>query len=218
MNKSPNATDPMKQRILGAYNPACQLSLAGVVAAVSAMIFAVRGIIDLALVSLMLAGLADMFDGVVARRLRLTNYEKEFGIQLDTTADAVAFVAAPAVIALNTGPASWPVMTGAAIFVIAGVLRLAHFNTLSARGVDQTTHHRGLPVTYVALVFPFLFLLRDSMAVDVFQLLLALTLVVIGILFVTNLPVRRPNRVCYLILPLLAACLIFYWVWHASTA
>ena len=66
--------------ILGVYNAACLLSLCGAGAAIAAIVLASSGKIELALIGLMLAGLADLFDGVVARRLALNNYEKEYGV------------------------------------------------------------------------------------------------------------------------------------------
>ncbi len=206
--------DPGRRRILGAYNRACLLSLAGVAAAFVGMAMAIRGVIELALVALMLAGLADLFDGVLARRLRLSDYEKEFGVQLDTVVDAVAFVAAPVVIGLNAGPAGLPMLAGMALFVLAGVIRLAHFNTLSLRGADQSTHHRGLAVTYTALIFPLLFLLRDPLSSAAFQWLLGLAFPLLGLLFVLDVPIRKPRGVLYVILPLLAAALIAFWLWR----
>lgn len=204
--------DFSKKQILGVYNPACLLSLAGVCVAVVAMILAVQGAVELALVGLILAGLADLFDGVVARRLRLDDYEKEFGVQLDTTVDVVSFISTPAVIALSTGWLSWFAVLGIVWFVIAGVVRLSHFNTLSIRGADRSTHHQGLPVTYTALIFPLLFLLRDLITAENFALLLGSAFAVIGLLFVINVPVRKPRGLFYIILPLLAAALIVYWI------
>lgn len=206
------ATDEQPdRRFIGAYNPACLISLAGVLAAVGAMIFAVHGITSLALVGLILAGLADLFDGVVARRLELSAYEREFGVQLDTVIDAVAFVATPVVIGLTADPVSWPLVLAVAWFVMAGVVRLAHFNTLAVRGVDQSGHHRGLPVTYTALILPLLFLLRDALVAEDFQLLLSLSFGLTGLLFIIDVPVRKPHGVFYVVLPLLAAGLMLYW-------
>ena len=98
-----------------------------------------------------------------------------------------------------------------ALLVVAGIVRLAHFNTLSIRGADQSTHHRGLPVTYTALILPLLFLLRDPVSAEDFPMLLGLSFAVIGLLFVIDVPVRKPRGVFYIILPLLAAGLIVYW-------
>lgn len=204
--------DDFNRQILGVYDSACLLSLLGALAATTAMILSVRGALELALVGLMLAGLADLFDGVLARRLQRGGFEKEFGVQLDTTVDAVAFVATPVVIALNAGPGTWILSLGVGFFVITGVIRLAHFNALSIRGTDQSTHHRGLPVTYTALIIPLLFVLHRWMSAEGFQLLLGLSFVLIGLLFVVNFPVRKPRGAFYVLLPLMAAGLIAYWV------
>jgi CDP-diacylglycerol---serine O-phosphatidyltransferase len=208
----PNISDVAHNRILGAYNRACLLTLAGVTAAVAAMILSFRGAIELALVGLILAGLADLFDGVLARRLLRSNFEKEFGAQLDSVVDAVAFVATPVVIGLNAGISALPLLVGMALFVMAGVIRLAHFNTLSVVGADQSTHHRGLPVTYTALVLPLLFVLQSSLSKEVFLLILGLSFPLMGMLFVVNVPIRKPRGVFYVILPLLAVGLIAYWI------
>ena len=209
-----NTEEHINNHVLGVYDSACLLSLTGVCAAAMAMILAAQGVIELALVGLMLAGLADLFDGVLARRLHRSEYAQEFGLQLDTTVDVVAFVATPVVIALNSAPSSWPVSAAVICFVLAGVVRLAHFNTLSVRGTDQSTHHRGLPVTYTALIFPLLYLLQDTLPAEAFHLLVGASFIVIGLLFVIDVPVRKPRGAFYLILPLLAIGLIAYWVGH----
>jgi len=198
--------------MLGVYDPACLVSLSGLAAAVAAMILAVRGTFELAMVGLIIAGIADLFDGVVARRLKRGRFEKEFGVQLDTTVDVFAFVATPVVIVLNSVAVSWAGALGAAWFVTAGVVRLAHFNTLTVRETEPVTHHQGLPVTYTALIFPLLFLVRGTMTEEHFQLLLVAALVAVGFLFVINVPVPKPRGMFYVILPLLAVCLTVYWV------
>lgn len=200
--------------ILGAFNAACLVSLFGAGAAATAIALASAGSIELALVGLMLAGLADLFDGVVARRLELTAYEKVYGTQLDTVVDAVAFVATPFVIVLNAVPGTLPLFAALAVFVLAGIVRLAHFSTLQASGVDQSTHHRGLPVTYTALILPLVFIVRDFVTTTGFGVLLGALFLLMGILFVLDVPVRKPHGFHYLLLAMLAAALIPYWVWR----
>jgi CDP-diacylglycerol--serine O-phosphatidyltransferase len=200
--------------ILGAYNLACALTLLGLAAAVGAFVLSAAGVIELALVCLMLAGLADLFDGVVARRLQQSDYEKEFGVQLDTVVDVVAFVVTPFVIALHAGLQSLPAVGVMLVFVVSGAIRLAHFNTLSAQGTGVSTHHRGVPVTYTALVFPILFIARDLVSPSLFQLLLGATFLIFAVLFVLDVPVRKPRGVFYLLFPLLGGVLIAYWTWR----
>ncbi len=204
--------------ILGAWNAACLITLAGFVAAVAAIALAGAGRVEFALVGLMLAGLADLFDGMVARRLTRSAYEKEFGVQLDTVVDVVSFVVAPLVIALAAGLRSPPGLVALAAFALAGAVRLAHFNTLSAQGADQSTHHRGLPVTYTALILPLLFLLRDAVAPPPFRVLLGVAFALVAVAFVTDVPVRKPRGAFYALFPALGVVLIAYWVWRGLAA
>ena len=213
METAPIATPPRRAGFLGVYDAACLLTLAGALAAFAGLALASRGRVELALVALMLAGLADLFDGVLARRLRRDAFARAYGTQLDTVVDVVAFVAAPAAIALHAGVWSWPGLAGMGLFVLAGITRLAHFNTLAVMGVDQSTHHRGLPVTYTALLFPLLFLARDF-APSAFPFLLAGAFPLLALLFVIDVPVRKPRGAFYLLLPALAAGLIVYWTWR----
>lgn len=203
--------------ILGAYNPACLLTLSGFVAAVAAIVLATAGEIEFALVGLMLAGLADLFDGVVARRIIRSPYEKEFGVQLDTVVDVVSFVVVPFVIAVAAGLHATPALVVLMVFALAGAVRLAHFNTLSAQGADQSTHHRGLPVTYTALILPLLFVLRDAIPGRTFLLVLGVAFALVAVAFVTDVPVRKPRGAFYAVFPVLGAVLIAYWLWRGLT-
>lgn len=82
-------------------------------------------------VLLLLAGLADVLDGAVAR---LVNAESLFGMFFDSLADAVTFGVAPTVLFLKTLPLKnenelWFLATAAAmVFAICGVLRLVRYN------------------------------------------------------------------------------------------
>lgn len=80
---------------------------------------------------LLLAGLADVLDGAVAR---LMNAESLFGMFFDSLADAVTFGVAPTVLflktlSLNREDELWFFATAAAmVFSICGVLRLVRYN------------------------------------------------------------------------------------------
>lgn len=88
---------------------------------------------------LILAGIADVFDGAVARVIK---GESDFGIMFDSLADAISFGVAPAAIFLRSvrleegkGIAFFAI-AGAMLFVISGVMRLARYNVkaLSIKG------------------------------------------------------------------------------------
>ena len=83
---------------------------------------------------LLLAGFADLLDGVVARVIRA---ESEFGSMFDSLADAISFGVAPSVLllkSLSLQPAtglSFFAVLGAMLYTICGVLRLVRFNVRS---------------------------------------------------------------------------------------
>lgn len=80
---------------------------------------------------LILAAIADLFDGAVARAMKA---ESEFGSLFDSLADAITFGVAPAVVVLKTlslqpGTDLSFLMTGAAmVYTVCGVLRLIRYN------------------------------------------------------------------------------------------
>jgi CDP-diacylglycerol---serine O-phosphatidyltransferase len=97
---------------------------------------------------LVAAAVFDTFDGLVAR---LMNATSEFGKEYDSLADVVTFGAAPAVLVYAWALHLWSRLgVGIAfLFLVAGSLRLARFNIMTAK-----TDHRyfvGLPIPAAAL-------------------------------------------------------------------
>jgi CDP-diacylglycerol---serine O-phosphatidyltransferase len=96
-----------------------------------------------------LATLLDVLDGIVAR---LTKTQSDFGMQLDSLADAISFGVAPAVILYAwafhlLGPKGYLLPF---IFLMTGIIRLARFNV-----VTYTTDRRffiGLPIPAGAML------------------------------------------------------------------
>jgi CDP-diacylglycerol---serine O-phosphatidyltransferase len=91
---------------------------------------------------IVLAAIADMLDGRIAR---FTHTGTEFGEQLDSLVDAISFGVAPAMIMYflffsDGGQWAW---TLSFIYVVAAIVRLARFNVEQA-GVAKTAFH-GLP-------------------------------------------------------------------------
>jgi CDP-diacylglycerol---serine O-phosphatidyltransferase len=85
---------------------------------------------------LLLAALADLLDGAVARAIKA---ESEFGGIFDSLADAISFGVAPAVIVLKSlsipfgTDLSFLVTTAAMVYCVCGVLRLVRFNVTNQR-------------------------------------------------------------------------------------
>ncbi len=92
----------------------------------------------------------DAFDGRVAR---MTRTQSEFGVELDSLADALSFGAAPALLVYKwaLAPLGLAGLLVSFAFAACGALRLARFNVLARRG--DTASHRffvGLPIPLAA--------------------------------------------------------------------
>jgi len=112
-------------------------------------------------VLILVAALADVMDGAVAR---VIHAESEFGFIFDTLADAVSFGVAPSVLLLKTlsleqgtGLSFFAVM-GAMLYSICGVLRLVRYNVKAAAAkgnaeeeAAQKKNFTGLPIPAAAI-------------------------------------------------------------------
>jgi CDP-diacylglycerol--serine O-phosphatidyltransferase len=97
---------------------------------------------------IILGGVADALDGIVARKYG----SSDLGGDLDTLADLVTFVIAPSLLLVDSygAPGEYPVRAGlvATLVVVMGVLRLARFN--SDTGDSDSLTFDGLPTPICA--------------------------------------------------------------------
>ena len=93
----------------------------------------------------------DMFDGRIAR---LLGTESNFGVEMDSLADAVSFCTAPAMFmyffVLHTQPI-WGAPI-ACVYACFGVLRLAKFNAMAYAGEGSKKYFAGLPTPAAAAI------------------------------------------------------------------
>lgn len=166
---------------------------------------------------LMFCGLCDAFDGKVARtKKNRTSLEINFGIQIDSLCDVVAFGVLPASIGaamLRVSPflrekvfsseKTWltgilrAVLYGILLFyVLAALIRLAYFNVTEEErqktegGVRR--YYLGVPVTTSALIFPTVLLLQYLVSADLTLAFFAVTLL-LAFAFITRLRIPKPG-------------------------
>lgn len=171
---------------------------------------------------LLLCGLFDAFDGKVARtKANRTEMERNFGIQIDSLADVIAFGVLPATIGIALLRTS-PVLSNAGIFnddffavpwtavviklvcyavlilfILAALIRLAYFNVTEeerqkSEGTAERKYYTGLPVTSSSLIFPSVLLLRYILPVDISIVYVPVALGV-AFLFLSKLRVPKPG-------------------------
>lgn len=140
---------------------------------------------------IVLAAIADVLDGRLARATRTTT---RFGVEYDSLADLVSFGVAPALLIYNwgalapLGPRSWIV---AALFTVCAALRLARFNV--QQHVEERARYQGLPSTFaggmVAVIVWFVgWLGLGPPFPAAVGLVITLSFVLLALLMVSSLP------------------------------
>ena len=166
---------------------------------------------------LLFCGLCDAFDGKVARtKKNRSDMEKNFGIQIDSLSDMIAFGVLPACIGaamIRTSPflintlkincGIWYCMlirfllfAVLILYILAALIRLAYFNvTEEERQKNEScarTEYTGLPVTSASLIFPSVLLLQYIIPADI-TLLYILAVVLTGIAFISKFHIKKPE-------------------------
>lgn len=212
--------------MIGVYDYTVILTYLSLISGMLGIIITVTGVghPEIGIFFLMVSGIFDSFDGTVARtKKNRTKLEKDFGIQIDSLADLIAFGVLPVSIGLaqlrisgifteivkrKDYDGSFPMLiillVIALFYVLAALIRLAYFNaTCEMRNEEakQTgvTYYIGLPVTSAALIFPLVMVLhffgKWDLTIEYF-----LVMLVVAIAFVLNVKVKKPGKIGLLIL------------------
>ena len=174
---------------LGIYDYTVILTYISLGISVFGITRALEGDFKVAIFCLALSGLCDMFDGKIARtKKNRTDDEKNFGIQIDSLCDVVCFGIFPAMICYCLG-VNTPAGIGALIFYsVASVIRLAYFNVSEAKRQNETSENRqyyqGLPITSMAIILPFLYLMRRLLRTLFPDRDTYCQLIIVGLLFI----------------------------------
>jgi len=196
----------------GFFNNAFYLTITGVICSFSAVYFSFIHNLGIALILFMAAGIADLFDGVIARKLTLSPFEKMFGIQIDSLVDAISFGITPMIIIIHAGYFDSRTIFFAILYTVCSIIRLAYYNSLT---IDKETRHpyfTGLPVTYSALIFPILITLSFWFTSSIMKYIMIGSTLIISILFVLNIKIPRPSKIFYLIFPFIALIISGIWI------
>lgn len=185
-------------KFIGVYDYTVILTYLSLFSAVFGMICAVDGDFNTSIACLLIAGICDAFDGTVARTKKdRTEDEKAFGIQLDSLCDVISFGVFPACLCHSMGVKGKIGMLIGFFYCLCAVIRLAFFNVLEANrqktedGCNKT--YRGLPVTSISIILPFIYGFQFVLPEPVFTMLLHVVLVVVAFLFILDFSVRKPN-------------------------
>ncbi len=205
--------------MLGFYDYTVWLTYASLLSAGAGILFSLQGGGHpyVGIFFLMISGLCDAFDGRVARtKKNRTEMEKNFGVQIDSLADLVAFGVLPICVGsamlrvyetIPSVAAKLRVSTNGLIlniltvvimlfFLLAALIRLAYFNVTEEE--RQKTeggcrkYYEGLPVTSSAIIFPLILTVQYIQPVDITPVYF-LGLLLVGLAFISKFKVPKPG-------------------------
>lgn len=198
--------------MIGFYDYTVILTYMSLISAVGGITLVTSDHPILATFCLLFCGLCDMFDGKVARaKKNRTAEEKSFGIQIDSLVDVVAFGVLPATMTIELCGHRWYAYIVSALFVLAGVIRLAYYNVteeLRQKDTDEVRKtYSGLPITSSSLIFPFFFCLisvycmqHDHISLflqlftkNAFRYALCGITAITGLAYITPIQIRKPR-------------------------
>ncbi|MGN0929717.1 MAG: CDP-diacylglycerol--serine O-phosphatidyltransferase [Alphaproteobacteria bacterium] len=210
---------------LGKILPA-MITLASVVAGLTAILLASRGNFEKAVIAVMLAAVFDGFDGRVARMFKTSS---QFGVELDSLADSISFGVAPAFIlfffsAYEIKSIGW---LSAVIYAICCVLRLARFNTMTGdENIPQywKSFFTGIPAPGGALLatIPLSLYLATGEEIFTNPSFSICFMLIVGFLMISRVPtlslkkikLTREEIAPVMILFIIALVLLYFHFWY----
>jgi CDP-diacylglycerol--serine O-phosphatidyltransferase len=154
----------------------------------------------IAILCLAISGICDTFDGKIARRMKNRSIEAEyFGVQIDSLCDCVCFGIFPAIIAYSLGMRGTLGSLILVTYILGAIIRLAFFNVqdtvkrTSPSDTEKKTF-RGLPVTSMAIIFPFMYLFRNHLSEEIFVSMMMFVMLLVAILFVLDFKLKKPSN------------------------
>ena len=192
--------------MIGFYNYTVILTYIGLVTSIVGITQVFKGNFMIAIFCLIGSGVCDMFDGVIARSHKTRSESaKKFGIQIDSLCDVICFGVFPAIFnyvyTIRYNPKFTVIATIiSALFVLGGVIRLGYFNVTEEERQQKTSevrkYYQGMPITSAAGFLPLLFTFRNRIAaLDInFAIVLNVFCVILGLLFVLDIPVAKAHK------------------------
>ena len=158
-----------------------------------------------------------MFDGKIARtKKNRTEEEKRFGIQIDSLCDVICFGVFPIVICYCIGLNTPIGVAVISMYGVASVIRLGYFNVSEEKRQNETSevreyekrqnetsevreYYQGLPITSMAIILPFWWLIRGYLGQH-YIFILHILVVIVGTLFISDIRVKKPQNPAVIIM------------------
>lgn len=152
--------------MIGIFDFTSLFTLLGTCSGLASIYFSFQGNLPLAMLLLLIASFMDSMDGFVARlKKNRTEFEKTYGVQLDSLSDVVCFGVAPFFLAFHINDGIVWLQGISILYFIAAISRLCWFNVEEEirrqKETEQRKYYTGLPVTPSSLILGSIFLLKQ---------------------------------------------------------
>ena len=204
----------MNKKIIGFYRNCDILTLTGTTFGAIGMILAINKLVPYAVICLILCGICDAFDGFLARRRKNTPQESYYGGELDSLSDAICFGVFPAIISICDGVTGIFAYFCYVFYILAGVIRLAYFNTL-AQYPEKATHKNffiGLPITTGAIFYPITWFLLRKLNVPFSNIIVPCLFLLFGLLYILHFKFPKLTNKARVILSIMGVLFIITFI------
>jgi len=178
---------------IGIYSLSVLFSYIAIGLAFLACYFVIDGNIKWALIMYLLVGMVDVFDGKFASLFKRNDFEKRYGVQIDTVIDVFNYSAIPLVLLYFMGFNRWVDAILFFVYAFCVTSRLAYFNTM----VDENKGiFYGVPSTMIVVFLPIMviiYTLTNSMW------LLRGLLLIVSLSFIINIKIKKSRSLKFYI-------------------
>ena len=183
----------MKKVIIGIYRDCDFVTMISSLFGIVGIILALKGEIYLAIFSLIMSGICDSFDGVLARRHDNSKKEMIYGCEMDSLSDIMCFGVLPTVISICDGINMWWAYIIYALYILAGLIRLAYYNTLYHVEEDSKGYFIGIPITSVAIVYPIFWTIFRFKNLLYSNIVIPIMFLILSILYIIRVKIKKVN-------------------------
>ena len=171
-------------------------TISGMCLGITAIRYAIEERFEIAVTLILISGVFDGLDGLLARRL---NAASDFGAELDSRSDFLCFGVAPGLIVYEfflrgqTG-ISWIFVL---VYITAACLRLARFNVTREKKTGDGKSFTGVPAPAGAMLglLPLFLTMSDLIDLRENPILVAIWLGIVGFLMISQIKTFSPKSI-----------------------
>lgn len=198
----------MGKIIIGIYRDCDFVTMLSSTFGIIGIICALNGYISVAVFLLIMSGICDSFDGVLARKRDNTKKEMIYGCEIDSLSDIICFGVLPVAISISDGINSWWANIVYTMYILTGIVRLAYYNTLYHVDEDSKGYFVGLPITSIAIIYPIFWLIFRMNKLVYSNIVIVAMFLVLSILYIIRIKIKKIDTKGKIILAILGIVFI----------